>query len=64
MHELIPEKEPEEMTLISPSDPEWKFCFAGNWNFTIFCRNPPHWLGRFLMKWLMDIHWARNKKEV
>ena len=51
------------ITLISHPEPEWKFCFAGDWNFTVFSKTAPHWLARFLMKWLLDIHWARNKKE-
>ena len=51
-----------EHTILQPPEPEWEWSVGGDWySGTFRVIKSPHWLGRFLQKWLLDIHWRKIK---
>ena len=43
-------------------DPQWEWCIGGDWHsMTYRVIASPHFLGRILQKYLLDIHWRKIK---
>lgn len=46
--------------LYEPPKPTHQWCIHGDWHsMTVNVFSQPHWLGRILQKYLLDIHWRK-----
>jgi len=49
----------DDLRIVESRKCEWQYCLSGDWSITYHIQKGPHWLGRFLQKWLLDIHWKK-----
>lgn len=54
----------EVLTIRAPPAPNWEWCFNGDWS--AFCvhlhtKTPPNRFHRFMLRWVVGIHWRPIK---